>query len=156
MPGYGTLPPGDGGGLLPWEFAQSRLETAHDYWLATITAGVRPHVMPIWAIWLDEQLWFSSSNGSRKYRNITQNPHVSIATDDPHQPVVLEGSAALVDAAAIARFNDVLNAKYESNYELDFYRESSVFAVTPVTVFALDDDNFLGSPTRWRFGDRSE
>ena len=60
MPGYGTLPAADGTGLLPWSWATERLEAAHDFWLATTSADGRPHVMPVWAVWWRDALWFSS------------------------------------------------------------------------------------------------
>src|SRR5262249_17191311 len=56
MPGYGTLPAGEGGGLLPWSWAEERLARSHDYWLATVTPDGAPHLMPVWAVWLDGRL----------------------------------------------------------------------------------------------------
>ena len=35
MPGYGTLGPDQGTGLLPWSWAEERLVRSHDYWVAT-------------------------------------------------------------------------------------------------------------------------
>lgn len=151
MPGYGVLA-ADEGGLLPWDLVVARLTTSHDYWLASITNGTRPHVMPVWGVWLDGQFWFSSSHGSRKARNVTAQPAVTVTTDNPHQPVVLEGRAQEVDdLAQRSSFNDAVNAKYETGYDLDFYRDSSIFRVYPLVVIALDDADFVGSPTRWQF-----
>src|SRR3954470_14425664 len=70
MPGYGTLPEGEGTGLLPWSWAVERLERTHDFWLATVWPDGRPHVMPVWGVWLEDAVWFSSSLGSRKARNL--------------------------------------------------------------------------------------
>jgi nitroimidazol reductase NimA-like FMN-containing flavoprotein (pyridoxamine 5'-phosphate oxidase superfamily) len=74
MPGYGTLPAGEGRGLLPWSWAQERLHRSHDFWLATVSQDGVPHLMPVWAVWLDGQLWFSSANESRKARNLRSEP----------------------------------------------------------------------------------
>ena len=68
MPGYGILPAGEGIGLLPWSWAVERLERSHDYWLATVWPDARPHVMPVWGVWREDALWFSSSKTSRKAR----------------------------------------------------------------------------------------
>ena len=70
MPGYGTLPPGEGTGLLPWTWALARLQESHDFWLATVWPDGRPHLSPVWAVWDDGALWFSASPRSRKMRNI--------------------------------------------------------------------------------------
>jgi hypothetical protein len=53
MPGYGVLPADQGSGLLPWSWALERLRNARNYWLTTVWPDGRPHVMPVWAVWLD-------------------------------------------------------------------------------------------------------
>ena len=42
----------------------------------------RPHVMPVWGVWMDEALWFGSSRGSRKARNLVTNAHCAVTTDN--------------------------------------------------------------------------
>ena len=59
MPGYGLLDATLGTGLLPWSWAVERLTRSHDYWVATVRPDGRPHVMPVWGIWMDDALWFS-------------------------------------------------------------------------------------------------
>ena len=51
MPEYGLLAADQGQGLLPWEWAQQRLETSHNYWLATTRTGGRPHMTTVWGVW---------------------------------------------------------------------------------------------------------
>src|SRR3982074_838718 len=105
MPGYGVLEADQGSGLLPWSGARERLERSHDYWVATTRPDGRPHVMPVWGIFVDDVLWFSSSRGSRKARNLAANPRCAITTDNAYEPVVIEGTAELVhDLTAIAAF----------------------------------------------------
>src|SRR5690606_25787423 len=65
MPGYDIAGEGEGT-LLPWSWAEERLVKSHDYWLTTVRPDGRPHVMPVWGVWLDRTLWWSSSRGSRK------------------------------------------------------------------------------------------
>jgi hypothetical protein len=154
MPGYGILPAGEGSGLLPWSWAEARLRDSHDYWLSTITPGGRPHLMPVWAVWLDSAVWFSSSLKSRKIRNVLAGSDVSIATGDPLSPVVVEGAARVVtDTSSIRRFLDTMNAKYATAYGIDFLdpAANSVAVVTPRWAFGLKEDDFGGSPTRWEF-----
>ena len=52
MPGYGVLPATEGSGLMPWAEAERRLTASHDYWCATVRPDGRPHVMPVWGVWL--------------------------------------------------------------------------------------------------------
>jgi hypothetical protein len=93
MPGYGVQGADEGAGLLPWAWAQGRLEASRNYWVTTLWPDGRPHSMPVWGVWDDEVLWFSSSLGSRKARNVAGDPRCVIATEDANEPVVLEGRA---------------------------------------------------------------
>jgi PPOX class probable F420-dependent enzyme len=154
MPGYGTLPAGEGRGLLPWSWAEERLVRSHDYWLATVTPDGAPHLLPVWAVWHAGRLWFSSSNGSRKARNLARTPRCSLATDNPLEPVVVHGRAQRVtDSDALAAMLAAENAKYGTSYGLDLVdpASNSVFALLLEWVFALDSSDFNGSPTRFAF-----
>ena len=154
MPGYGILPADQGSGLIPWPEAERRLTVAHDYWLATVTPDGAPHVMPVWGVWTDGRLWFSSGLRSRKARNLAADPRCTVTTDDARDPVVLEGVAdRTTDPGAIAAFVAAVNAKYEAGVTVEFQdpEVNGTFAVRPVRAFALSGADFPGSPTRWRF-----
>lgn len=156
MPGYGTLGPAEGTGLLSWQWALEELTRSHDYWLATISPDGWPHVMPVWAVWSGGAVWFSSSNGSRKARNLAQRPRVTITTDDALNPVVVQGEVErMTSDDSIGRFVAVVNAKYDTSYGLDFFSDSSCFRLTPQWVFGLRSADFAGSPTRWRWPTRN-
>jgi hypothetical protein len=158
MPGYGTLPAEQGTGLLPWSWAEERLARSHDYWLATVMPSGAPHLMPVWAVWHDDRLWFSSANGSRKARNLATEPRCTMSTDDPLEPVVVQGRPERVIAQEqLERMLAAENAKYGTDYAIDMIDPvfNSVFALTPEWVFALDSKDFTGSPTRCVFARES-
>jgi PPOX class probable F420-dependent enzyme len=154
MPGYGILAPDKGSGLLPWSWALTRLRDSHDYWVATVWPDGRPHLMPVWAVWDDGTLWFSASLRSRKIRNIRAGSGVSMSTEDPRNPVVLEGTAEIVtETPALQRFLNGMNGKYNTAYPLDFLdpaKNASVL-VRPRWAFGVSEGDFTGSPTRWDF-----
>jgi PPOX class probable F420-dependent enzyme len=155
MPGYGILPAEEGTGLLPWAEAERRLTVSHDYWCATVRPDGRPHVMPVWGVWLDGLLVFSSSRGSRKARNLAADPRCTLTTDDAQNPVVVDGVAErVVDDARIAAFVAAVNAKYEADITVEFLdpEVNGTYCVHPDTVIAMTHGDFTGSPTRWRFG----
>jgi PPOX class probable F420-dependent enzyme len=155
MPGYGILPADQGSGLIPWAEAGRRLTVSHDFWVATARPDGRPHVMPVWGVWLDGRLWFSSSLGSRKARNLAADPRCTLTTDDALNPVVVDGVAERVtDAERIAAFVDAVNAKYDADMTVEFQDPAvnGTYAVRAITVIAMTHDDFTGSPTRWRFG----
>jgi PPOX class probable F420-dependent enzyme len=159
MPGYGVPEVPDG--MLPWSFAEERLATSHDYWLATTRPDGRPHVMPVWGAWTGGRLWFSTDQASRKARNLLADPRCTVTTDNALEPVVLDGVAEPVTRRdAISAFADVLSRKYADEwlpevYTVDFFDGSvgggATYRVTPTSVFALDANQFTTSPTRWEF-----
>jgi PPOX class probable F420-dependent enzyme len=159
MPGYGV--PADPDGMLPWSFAQHRLEASHDYWLATVWPDGRPHVMPLWGAWFDDRLWFSTDQNSRKARNLQADRRCVVTTSDALEPVVLEGTAEPVtDRTDVARFTAVLRVKYAAEWLEDLYTEDffdgnlgggATYRITPTSVFALQASEFTTSPTRWTF-----
>jgi PPOX class probable F420-dependent enzyme len=154
MPGYGILGPHEGRGLLPWSWAEERLIASHDYWVATVWPDGRPHVMPVWGIWYDESVWFSSSVRSRKARNLRADPRCVVTTDNPIEPVVVEGVAEVVrQLGALREMVARVNAKYSSDVTLAFMDPdvNATFRVRPRWVFGLNDKQFTESPTRWQF-----
>jgi PPOX class probable F420-dependent enzyme len=159
MPGYGV--PTEPEGMLPWSFAADRLSSSHDYWLATVWPDGRPHVMPVWGAWFDDRLWFSTDQISRKARNLRADARCVVTTDNPLEPVVLDGMAELItDRAQVVALTEVLRVKYsaewlEEVYTVDFFDANlgggGTYRVTPTSVFALKQSEFTTSPTRWRF-----
>jgi general stress protein 26 len=153
MPDYGIDPPDEGSGLLPWVWAEERLRSTRNFWLATRWPDGRPHVMPIWAVWTERHLWFSAGLHSRKVQNLLSDPRCAATTEDALNPVVVEGVASQVeDAPTKQGFLNDINAKYETNYQLDFLdpATTAVLRIQPTWAFGLVQDDFTGSPTRWQ------
>lgn len=156
MPGYGILEPDEGSGLLPWSWAAQRLTDSRNYWLCTVRPGGRPHVMPVWGVWLADELWFSSGLRSRKALNLAYDPRCSAAVEDAGSPVVVEGTARVVVLPAqIAAFAAASNAKYDMDIPVSFYDPAvnGTYALHPSWAFGLRQEDFSGSPTRWRFAE---
>jgi PPOX class probable F420-dependent enzyme len=152
MPGYGVLGPDEGSGLLPWAWAVERLAAARNYWVVSTWPDGRPHAMPVWGVWAEEGLWFSTAPRSRKARNLTADPRCVVTTEDANEPVVIEGEAERVeDAGAVSGLAERMSAKYGERITAAFLLANAVFRVRARTAFAIAHDDFTGSPTRWRF-----
>ena len=152
MPGYGLVGPDEGTGLLPWRWAEERLTSSRNYWVVSLWPDGRPHAMPVWGLWHEGALWFSSSKGSRKARNLAADPRCVVTTEDAADPVVMEGSAELVtEPEALATILTLENAKYDTNYTIELLDPdvNCVYRVRPRWAFGLRHDDFTGSPTRW-------
>ena len=65
-PGDGIVGAEEGKGLFPWAWVARKVNGCRTFWLATILAGYgRPHVMPVWGVWLDDAFFFSTGRKSR-------------------------------------------------------------------------------------------
>jgi hypothetical protein len=144
MPGYGIATTTDG--LLPWEWAQERLARADRYWVASVSPDGSPHVMPVWAVWLDGGLWFSTGGRSRKARNLRARPACTVHPDGD-DVVVLNGVAELV--APSGALLEAYAAKYPETPPDP--AANPIVHVRPTTVFGLVESSFSTSPTRWSF-----
>lgn len=148
-PGYGIVGPEDGKGLLPWSWVARKMNGCRTFWLATIhSAQARPHVMPVWGVWLDDAFFFSTGRKSRKGQNLASNPACSVANDDGQEAVVIEGQAKQIEDAAIL---ERMAAAYKKKYKMDPRGMSEpIFIVRPTTVFGFIEKSFPKSATRWR------
>lgn len=148
-PGYGIVGAKDGKGLLPWAWVARKMNRCRTFWLATIHAGrARPHVMPVWGVWLDHAFFFSTGRKSRKGRNLAANPACTIANDDGQEAVVVEGAATEVeDEAVLGR----IAIAYQKKYKMDPRGMGEpIFHVRPSRVFGLVEKSFPQSATRWK------
>ncbi len=151
MPGYGILDADSGRGLLPWSWAAERIAKSHNYWVATTRPDGRPHVMPVWGVWLRDAFYFSTGENTRKAQNLAANPRCVVCTERTEEAIILEGVAELVaNPSAYAEFADAYQAKYNWRPE---QTAGSVYVVRPRVAFAFVERDFAGSPTRWRFSD---
>lgn len=147
MHGYGVPPTSEG--ALPWPWALERLIRSHNYLLTTVRPDGTPHVMPVWGIWLDGAWYFSTSETSRKSRNLEQNANCVVCNDNLEEAVILEGTAQRLKDDEIPKHAFVdYKAKY--GWELDPKR-GPVWNVKPKTVFAMPEQRFPEAVTKWVF-----
>jgi Pyridoxamine 5'-phosphate oxidase len=153
MPGYG-LPEGNKS-LLPWSWAEQRLESSQNYWITTVKPDGAPHTMVVWGLWQDGRFLFSTGGKSRKARNLAHNANCVVCTEHAHEAVIVEGVAELADLAARRK----LLANYGKKYKWDMSTMTNdilsmkepVFALRPRVVFGLWEKEFIGKSTRWKF-----
>lgn len=84
--------------------------------------------------WDGDAILFSGGLRSRKIRNLLDDPRCSIATEDAHNPVVVEGVSTKVDEVAHKQsFLDLVNEKYDTDYELSLLdpESTAVMGVAP-------------------------
>jgi PPOX class probable F420-dependent enzyme len=157
MADYGVDDPG--WEALPWSWAAERLAGNRNFWVVTVSGDGRPHALPVWGVWDDDEHRFAFSCGpsARKARNLRANPAAVVMNDDTVECVSIEGRAHLVDdddrrEAWIARYM----TKYvpiQADLSADFLRVNLVFEFVPERAFAVieREDEFATRATRWVF-----
>lgn len=142
-------------GLLPWSWAEERLEKSHNYWIGTSRPGGNPHVMVVWGIWLEGMIWLSTGARTRKAKNLAANPHCVLCTEKADEAVIVEGIAEeVLDGPERRRFAKAYDKKYGG--KIDAILESTgsiVLRVRPEVVFGFDEhaEDFAQGATRWKF-----
>ncbi len=146
---YGIAPAGEGKGLLDWSWADERLRGRHIWWLASTRPDGRPHLMPIWAVWLGDGVAFSTDSGSRKAKNVAANPNVSIIPERGAQSVIVE---SVVESLASERHPEFI-AAYKDAWGIDVTGMGEVFLIRPTRAFGFvdEEDGFPLNATRWTF-----
>ncbi len=137
MPGYGILDAKKGRGLLPWSWAKKRFAKSRNYLISTTREDGRPHLMPVWGVWIEDIFYFSTGARSQKARNLASNPNCSIGTvhEKDEESILVEGVAKSVsDKALMRNFSVVYQAKYD--YDMSSFNEP-VYAVRPRAAFAF-------------------
>jgi hypothetical protein len=154
MRGYGL--PKTSKGLLPWRWAEARLDDSRQYWIATVRPNGAPHVMVVWALWLDGFLYFSTGSKSRKARNLALNPRCTMCTQTAAEAVVLEGEVET--ETRVPRIREFLR-RYAKKYAWDMSKmnddlvtlKEPLFRLRPRIGFGLAEKTFSTSATRWIF-----
>lgn len=134
-----------------WDDAARQLEASRNYWICTTRADGRPHAMPVWGLWLDGMVVFSSDPKSMKGRNIARDPEIVIHLESGDDVVVLEGRVEVLSGAAVpAGFSSEYEKKYgiavdtsDPNY--------GVYVLRPRVALTWTEKDFQNTATRWTF-----
>ncbi|MGZ3583535.1 MAG: pyridoxamine 5'-phosphate oxidase family protein [Ktedonobacterales bacterium] len=151
---------------IPWSRARDQLQddsAKKTYWLATVRPDGRPHVAGVGALWLDEKIYFTSGEGTRKSRDLAENPNCVVSVALPDLDLVVEGTATKVtDGATLRRLAERYAAQgwpasVDDGAITAAYSAPSagpppwhLYAVAPVTAFGVATAEPYGA-MRWRF-----
>ncbi|MCP4168854.1 MAG: pyridoxamine 5'-phosphate oxidase [Chloroflexi bacterium] len=142
-------------GMLPWDYIDEQMAAARNYWLGTTRPDGRPHVVPVWGVWIGQVLYFGSQTNAVKARNLAQNPAIVIHLESGDDVVILEGTAKRL----VAMHPDLyqrLAADYARKY--DGFKPNPpsdaepLYAVYPTLALGWKEYDFVRTPTRWRLG----
>lgn len=152
---------------IPWSRALEALESAdprtQTHFLATTRPDGRPHIAAIGAMWDNGTFYFTSGAGTRKSRNLAENPNCVISVSLTGIDLVVEGTAAVVrDEPTLQRLAERYAAQgwpatvKDGAFTHEFSAPSAgpppwdLYVVTLVTAFGVLTTE-PGGATRWRF-----
>ena len=148
MPDYGLS--GSEDGLLAWSWAVDHLRAAPRYWVSSVDPFGQPHLSAVWAVWVDDALWFSCGARSRKARNLLLSGRCTAATERADEAVTITGHAGRVtDGAVLGAVTDAYVAKYGEGFPDP--GANPLFAVRPDVVIGIVESDMQARSTRWTF-----
>ena len=154
-----------GNAELPWSRVRGRLasQPLPEVFLGTSRPDGRPHAARVGALWHDGDVYFTSGPGTRKSRNLAENPACTISMSLEGIDLVLEGKATRVtDRPTLAAVAGLYRqggwpAEVEGDAFTAPYSAPSagpppwhLYRFTFHTAFAVASEE-PGGATRWRF-----
>jgi PPOX class probable F420-dependent enzyme len=132
--------------MLDWAWAVERLEQARNYWICTVRHDGSPHAAPVWGLWHEGAIVFSTSPDSAKGRHLARDPRVLVHLESGDEVVIVEGRVERIP------LDEGIAAAYAAKY--DFRPEPSVdglwFRVRPSAGYAWTEQAFPRTATRFR------
>ncbi|MBU6359286.1 MAG: pyridoxamine 5'-phosphate oxidase family protein [Chloroflexota bacterium] len=110
--------------------ADPRLDTERNIWLATTRPDGRPHLTPIWFVWMHDKIYFCTQGKAVKTRNLTANPNVAFSLENGDKPAIGEGVAKLLEAP----FPTEIVAAFKTKYNWDMNTDpgyTALFEIAP-------------------------
>jgi pyridoxamine 5'-phosphate oxidase-like protein len=153
---------------IPWSRPLAALEAfeagpGQSTWLATTRPNGRPHLAGVGALWHDGRFYIVSGAGTRKSRNLAENPNCVISVGLPGIDLVVEGSAERVtDDGTLHRLAELYRAQgwepevKDGAFTAPYSAPSAgpppwdLYEITPTTAFGVASAEPHGA-TRWRF-----
>lgn len=153
MPHYG-VDIKEAGSMLTWDWVESQMSAARNYWLCTTCPDGRPHAAPVWGAWVDGQLFTATDRNSVKARNISRDSRVVLHLESGDETVIFEG--ALAETVAREPLQAKITQVYVDKYDLDPSLDEAdavQYRLRPHKVMAWLERDFPLTATCWLFDD---
>lgn len=122
-----------------WRAIEARLGRESNIWLSTVRHDGRPHLVPLWFIWLEGQLYFATGSETQKFTNLRANQNVALALPDAGSVIIIEGEAHVAGRTIIESLADHFFHKYEWDFRYDDSADWRLIEVTPKKILAWGD-----------------
>ncbi len=92
---------------------EQRLHEEKNIWLATMRTDGKPHLVPIWFVYINNSIFICIEPESVKGRNLRENARVSMALENGSHPVICEGKAIFIQDRIPLHINKLFKQKYD-------------------------------------------
>jgi F420H(2)-dependent biliverdin reductase len=130
-----------------WRTIEARLSREMTIWIATTRADGRPHLTPVWYVWLDEKVYIATGTDTQKFANLRNNQQVALALPDTESVIIIEGEAHAAERPVTEKLADFFYHKYEWDFRYDETAEWRLIEITPFKIMGWGD-GYEGEGTR--------
>ena len=106
-----------------------RLAKERNIWIVTVSPDGRPHMVPVWFVWLHDRIYICIEPESVKGRNLRQNRNVSMALEEGAHPVICEGGAQLLEKP----WPEEVVIRFQEKYDWDISSERRYTLLVDIT-----------------------
>lgn len=131
-----------------WRAIEARLSRESTLWLATVRQDGRPHLVPLWYVWLNDKIYVCTGSETQKYANMYHNQNVALALPDAANVVIIEGEAHTVGRNLTDDLAEHFYHKYEWDFRYDETADWRLIEVTPFKMMAWGDGYDQAEGTR--------
>ena len=107
----------------PERLDTARLRDEPNLWLATTRRDGRPHLTPIWFVFVEGRFYVCTTSTAVKTRNVRANAVASVSLESGNQPIIAEGTANVIErpypASVAAEFLRKFDWDLDSEPEYD-------------------------------------
>jgi hypothetical protein len=144
-PGYGIT--SDAAGTIAWNDTSGKLAASRNYWVATADPDGNPHSTPVWGVWHDDRLYFSTDPASTKGKNIAHKPRAVIHLESGDDVVILHCELSTTTEPETL---ETVFRTYRDKYSMpDDFVFDPVMCGMPYRGFAWLESDFPNTATRY-------
>ncbi|HSH04453.1 MAG TPA: pyridoxamine 5'-phosphate oxidase family protein [Anaerolineae bacterium] len=122
-----------------WRTFESRLGRESTIWLATGRYDGRPHLTPVWFVWLEGKVYFATGSETQKFMNLRHNQQVALSLPDTENVIIIEGEAHVAPRRTVETLADYFFNKYEWDFRYDESSDWRLIEVTPNKILVWGD-----------------
>ena len=125
--------------LARWRTLEARLGREMTIWIVTVRRDGRPHMTPVWYVWLKERVYIATGTETQKFSNLRTNQSVALALPDTESVLILEGEAHAADRNTSDKLGEYFFNKYEWDFRYDEDADWRLVEITPHRILAWGD-----------------